>query len=117
MPFLDVVEYEMDMDEIGFQTQCSHKHETLVDPLGGATEDAVENQDAGDGEWNVEHPLQKQWKLTVAHLLQENAGEQGHQEHDEYHPDGCAVEGVLPADHLTHVDTYEEDGHTAPENL
>ena len=71
---LDVVEHEVDVDEISLQAQCSHEQETAVEPLWGAAEYAVQQQDARDGERNIEHAFQKERKHAVLLLLQEDAG-------------------------------------------
>ncbi len=117
MPFLDVGEHEVDVDEICLQAQGADKLERTVHPLRGAAEDAVDQQDACHGERYVEHSLQKQGEVPVLHLFQEDAGQQGHQKHNPYHPDTRAVECVLSAYHLPHVDADEEDGHATPEYL
>ena len=117
MPFLDIVEYEVDVDEVSFQTQSAHKHECLVYPFRSAAEDAVEQQNAGYCERDIEHSFQEEREMTMLHLLQENAGEKRHQKHDPYHPDAGAVEALPLSYHLAHVDADEEDWHAAPENL
>ena len=117
MPFLDVVEHEVDMDEVSLQAQCPDKHECLVHPFWGAAEDAVEQQNACHGERNVEHSFQEERKMPMFHLFQEDACKERHQEHQPYHPDACPIERVLLSHHLTHVDADEEDGHSAPEDL
>ena len=117
MPFLDIVEHEVDVDEVGLQTQSAHKHECLVYPFRSAAEDAVEQQNAGYCKRDIEHSFQEERELTMFHLLQENAGEKRHQKHDPDHPDACSVERILAANHLAHVDSDEEYRYTAPENL
>ena len=114
---LYVFEYKVDMDKITFQTECSHKHEASVEPMGSAAEDTVEQQDAGDGERDVEHALQKEWKHAVFLLLQEDACHQGHQEHEPYHPYRCAIQRLFLSHHLSHVNADEEDRYTTPEYL
>ena len=69
------MEHEVDVDEIAFQTQCSYQHKAAVKPSWGTTEDAVQEQDARDGERDVEHALQEERKHTVFLLFQEDACE------------------------------------------
>ena len=71
MPFLDIVEYEVDVDEVSFQTQSAHKHECLVYPFRSAAEDAVEQQNTGYCERDIEHSFQEEREMTMLHLLQE----------------------------------------------
>ena len=114
---LDVLQHEVNVDEITLQAQCSHKHKTAVEPMWRAAEDAIQEQDARDGERDVEHALQEERKHAVLLLLQEDACQKRHQEHQPYHPDGGSVQGLLLPYHLSHVDADEEDRHSAPEYL
>lgn len=110
-----VFQHEVDMEQITLQAQRSHKHEPLVKPARGAAEDAVQQQDAGDGERDIEHAFQEERKHAMLLLFQEYARQQRHQEHEPYHPYRSAVERLFLSDHLTHVDADEEDRHAAPE--
>ena len=89
----------------------------LVKPARGAAEDAVQQQDACDGERDIEHAFQEERKHAMLLLFQEYARQQRHQEHEPYHPYRSAVERLVLSYHLTHVDADEEDRHAAPENL
>ena len=117
MLFLDVVEHEVDMDEVTFQAQCAHEHEASVEPLRRAAEDAVQEQDARDGERDVEHAFQEKWEHTMLLLFQEDASQERHQEHNPNHPDGGSIERLLLSHHLPHVDADEEDRHATPKYL
>ena len=114
---LDVVEHEVDVYQVTFQTQRSHEHKAAVEPLRRAAEDTVQEQDAGDGERDVEHTLQEEREMAVLHLFQEDARQERHQEHNPNHPDAGSVQGLFLSNHLAHVDADEEDGHSAPEYL
>ena len=83
---LNVFQYEVDMEQITLQAQRSHKHEPLVKPARCAAEDAVQQQDAGDGKRDIEHAFQKERKHAMLLLFQEDACQQRHQEHEPYHP-------------------------------
>ena len=111
------MEHEVDVDEIAFQTQCSYQHEAAVKPSWSTAEDAVQEQDARDGERDVEHSLQEEREHTVLLLFQEDACKQRHQEHQPYHPDAGTIKRLLLAYHLAHVDADEEDRYSAPENF
>ena len=112
-----IFEYEVDVDEITFQAQCSYQHETAVEPVGRTAEDAVEQQDTRDGERDIEHSLQEEREHAMFLLLQEDTRQQRHQEHQPYHPYRGSVECLLLSYHLTHIDADEEDRHAAPEYL
>ena len=105
------------MEQITLQAQRSHKHEPLVKPTLSAAEVQIQQQDAGDGERDIEHAFQEERKHAMLLLFQEDARQQRHQEHEPYHPYRSAVERLFLSDHLTHVDADEEDRHAAPKNL
>lgn len=50
-------------------------------------------------------------------LLQEEAGDGGHNKHDYQHPNALTIYCAFLANHLAHVDAYEEYWHAAPEYL
>ena len=111
------MEHEVDVDEIAFQTQCSYQHKAAVKPSWSTAEDAVQEQDARDGERDVEHALQEERKHAVLLLFQEDACEQRHQEHQPYHAAAGTIKRLLLANHLTHIDADEEDRYSAPEDF
>ena len=112
-----IIEHKVEMDEIALQAQRAYKSQRLVEPLGRAPQDAVADQDKRDGQRDIEHALDKQRELSVANLLKEEARGWGHDKHDDQHPDALTINGTLLPDHLAHIDTNEEDGHPAPEDL
>ena len=88
-----------------------------VERLGRASEHPVEQQDRRHRERDVEHPLQEDGKLAMAHLLQKHARRKGHAKHDQYHPDGGAVQRLLLLHRLASVEADEVDGHATPEDF
>ncbi len=111
----DVLKDEMVVDEIGLKAQCPDEFARFVEPFRHAAEYSVEHQDGGNGKRNIEHPLQKERKLSVPYLLEEDARSQCHDEHEDNHPYRSAVHGLLPLYGCTEIDADEVDGHTAPE--
>ena len=55
--------------------------------------------------------------MTVAHLLEIDAGGKCHQPYCQQHPHGAAVKLPFLLHQLSHVDADEEDRHAAPENF
>lgn len=66
---LYVYEHEVDVYEVSLQTKHSDKTERAVHPLGRAAEDAVHHQYGAHRERYVEHSLNEEWEVSVAHLL------------------------------------------------
>ena len=60
----------MNVDEIEFQTDESDESQCPSCSFGEVIEQLVDDENSGQGEWNVQHTLDEQWEFAVFHLLQ-----------------------------------------------
>lgn len=67
---------KLDMDEISLQTQHSKPCHALVEPLRCASEKAVEQDDSGHGERDIEHSLDEKREMSVPYLFEPDAAPQ-----------------------------------------
>ncbi len=115
---LDIMEHEVDVDEIAFQTQCSYQHKARLNHPGGTAEDPVQEQDARDGERDVSMRSRKSvgnmpcfsWfrKMLASSVIRNMS---------HISPDVGTIKRLLLAHHLAHVDADEEDRYSAPEDF
>ena len=80
---LHIAEHEMDMYEVCLKAHRSNQLAEVVEPPWCASEHTVEHQDGGYGERYVEHALNEERKLSVAHLFEIEACAEGHGEGEE----------------------------------
>ena len=105
------------VNEVSLKADGSHKSQTPVHPHRCAAQDAIKQQNGGDGEGNVEHTLYEEGKQSVLGLLKEYTGCQGHDKAEDDHPYGGSIQLLFLHDRFAQVDTDKEDGNAAPENL
>lgn len=67
---------KLNMNEISLQTQHSKPCHALVKPLRSAAEKAVEQDDGGHGERDIEHSLDEKREMPVPYLFEPDAAPQ-----------------------------------------
>ena len=106
----------MVVDEIDLQTQPPKESEYVMAPLRHAAEQIDEQQDEGDSERDIDHPLGEERKPPVPHLLQPDRKRSRHQKSYGLQITAQAPATILPNEFAAVVPT-KKDRYVAPEDF